>query len=67
VATDLEIIAKSGAWYSYKGERLGQGRENVKEFLRQHPEISNEIEQVIKSNITAVSHPVEDGDVPEDD
>jgi recombination protein RecA len=42
--TDLNIIEKSGAWYSYKGERLGQGRENVKEYLKEHIEIAAEIE-----------------------
>jgi recombination protein RecA len=39
-----DIIEKSGAWYSFKGERIGQGRENVKEYLREHPEVSREIE-----------------------
>ncbi|CAA7602494.1 RecA family profile 1 [Acididesulfobacillus acetoxydans] len=53
VGTDMEIINKSGAWYSYNGERLGQGKENVKEFLRQHPEIANEIEGRIRSNISS--------------
>ncbi|KLU62129.1 protein RecA [Peptococcaceae bacterium CEB3] len=52
VGTDMELINKSGAWYSYNGERLGQGKENVKEFLRQHPEIANEIEGRIRSNIS---------------
>lgn len=48
VATELNIITKSGAWYSYKEERLGQGRENVKEFLKEHPEISREIESQVR-------------------
>jgi len=39
-----EIVEKSGAWYSYNGKRIGQGRENVKEYLREHPEIAEEIE-----------------------
>jgi recombination protein RecA len=51
VGTETEIINKSGAWYSYNGERLGQGRENVKEFLREHPAISSEIEQRIRMSI----------------
>jgi recombination protein RecA len=38
------IVDKSGTWYSYNGERLGQGRENSKAFLREHPEVMNEIE-----------------------
>lgn len=51
IGTQTNIINKSGAWYSYNGERLGQGRENVKEFLRQHPEIAVEIEEKIRGNI----------------
>lgn len=57
VGTEMEIIAKSGAWYSYNGERLGQGRENSKEFLKQHPVIAAEIEQRIRSNISVPAAP----------
>ena len=48
------IIDKSGAWFSYKSDRLGQGRENVKNYLKEHPEVVSEIEQVIleKAGIT---------------
>src|SRR5690606_41878560 len=44
-SSDLEedVIQKSGSWYSYNGERLGQGRENSKQFLKEHPEIRKEI------------------------
>ncbi len=41
------MIDKSGAWFSYKSDRLGQGRENVKNYLKEHPEIMAEIEQAI--------------------
>jgi len=44
----LGVMEKIGAWYSYKGERLGQGRENSKAFLKAHPEIAKEIEEQIK-------------------
>ena len=44
------IVEKAGAWFSYKGEKLGQGRENAKIFLREHPEISNEIETKIRQD-----------------
>lgn len=57
IGTEMEIIAKSGAWYSYKGERLGQGRENVKEFLRQHPAIAAEIDMSIRANISSANVP----------
>ena len=44
------LVEKSGAWFSYKGEKLGQGRENAKIFLRDHPEIANEIENKIRAD-----------------
>lgn len=50
------LIEKSGAWFSYKGQRLGQGRENVRTFLKENPKISNEIEQQIRSNAGLLSH-----------
>ena len=48
IATEMDIIQKSGAWYSYNGERLGQGRENVKQYLKEHPELAAEIEKQIR-------------------
>ena len=51
VATDQDIIEKSGAWFSYNNERLGQGRNNSKEFLIQHPEIIEEIEVKVRENL----------------
>ncbi|MCX5827210.1 MAG: DNA recombination/repair protein RecA, partial [Deltaproteobacteria bacterium] len=44
LAAENAIIEKSGAWYSYKGDRLGQGRDNTRIFLKEHPEILKEIE-----------------------
>ncbi len=44
------LVEKSGAWFSYKGEKLGQGRENAKLFLRDHPEIADEIETKIRAD-----------------
>ncbi|WP_227766532.1 recombinase RecA [Zhaonella formicivorans] len=51
LGTELNIIQKSGAWYSYGEERLGQGRENVKEFLKTHQEIMQLIEQEIRNKV----------------
>ena len=51
LGSDAEIINKSGAWYSYNDQRMGQGRENVKDFLRQNPEISKEIESKIREKM----------------
>ncbi|MCK5315164.1 MAG: DNA recombination/repair protein RecA, partial [Anaerolineales bacterium] len=48
LATGLEIITKRGSFYSYGDLRLGQGRENSKEFLRQNPDLANEIELAIR-------------------
>jgi len=48
LAVDNDIIDKSGAWYAYQGEKIGQGRENVKIFLAEHPEIMTEIENKVK-------------------
>jgi recombination protein RecA len=48
IATELEIIQKSGAWFSYNGERLGQGRENAKQFLKDNPAIAELIEKQIR-------------------
>ncbi|MBL8907470.1 MAG: recombinase RecA [Rhizobiales bacterium] len=44
------IVEKSGSWFSYDGERIGQGRENAKTFLKQNPDVANAIEQAIRSN-----------------
>ncbi len=48
MSSDMDIVNKSGAWYSYGEMRLGQGRENAKEFLRQNPELAKEIESKVK-------------------
>ncbi len=48
VAVDFDIIKKSGSWFSYEGERLGQGREKVKGILEQNPELAEEIENKIR-------------------
>ncbi|MCL1791214.1 MAG: recombinase RecA [Peptococcaceae bacterium] len=49
MGSDTGILTKAGAWYSYNGERLGQGRENVKEYLAGHPEVAAEIEAKIRA------------------
>jgi recombination protein RecA len=50
IAADLDIVLKSGAWYSFKEERIGQGRENSKIFLKEHPEMMAEIEGLIRAH-----------------
>ncbi|MDF2928137.1 MAG: recombinase [Anaerospora sp.] len=51
IGTNMEIIAKSGTWYSYAGTRLGQGKENAKEYLKDNPEIAIEIESKIRESL----------------
>ena len=48
IASDLDIIQKAGAWYSYKGEKIGQGSENAKKYLADHPEIFDEIDHQVR-------------------
>lgn len=51
IAVDFDIVHKSGAWFSYKDERIGQGRDNTKEYLKAHPEITDEIEKQIREKL----------------
>ena len=48
LAVEQEIVDKSGSWYSYQDERIGQGRENAKRFLQDHPEMTTEIDQKVR-------------------
>ena len=59
IGTDLDILDKSGAWYSYKGTRLGQGRENVKEFLKQNKDVCDEVEAKIRETVLVKAKPEE--------
>jgi recombination protein RecA len=65
------VVEKSGSWFSYNGERIGQGRENAKTFLRQNPDMANAIEATIRSNAgilaAALSHGPEKDDAASDD
>ncbi len=59
LATDIDVIVKSGAWYSYNGEKIGQGRENAKIYLQEHPEVCAEVDRRVREHYTAScnSHP----------
>ena len=48
IAANIDVVNKSGAWYAYNGEKIGQGRENAKTFLKNNPDICDEIEQQIR-------------------
>ncbi|SER52053.1 recombination protein RecA [Psychrobacillus sp. OK032] len=72
IGSEFDIIQKSGSWYAYNEERIGQGRENVKQFLKENPSIKNEISLKIReslgmaaSALTIGGHEVEEEDDPE--
>ena len=59
LATEIDVINKSGAWYAYKGDKIGQGRENAKVFLNDNPEIPKEVEQAVRSHFDLQGVPSE--------
>jgi recombination protein RecA len=61
-----EVVEKAGSWYSYKDERIGQGRENVKQYLEDHPEIAESIALEIKSSLGLIKE-IEETDLVEED
>ena len=65
IGTNMEIIQKSGAWYSYNGERMGQGKESVKTYLKEHPEIADEIEKIIRDTLVAEPELFDEGELTE--
>ncbi|MDJ0932069.1 recombinase RecA [Breoghania sp.] len=60
------VVEKSGAWFSYNSQRLGQGRENTKNFLRENPEVTNEIELAIRQSAGLISDKITDPEGGED-
>jgi recombination protein RecA len=64
IATEMDIINKSGAWYSFEGERLGQGRENAKQFLKDNPSVAQKIESKIRESVSLA--PVKSGGAEDD-
>ena len=61
------VVEKSGSWYSYDGTRIGQGRENAKNYLREHPEVANAIENKVRANAGILANALMDGGKEEDD
>ena len=66
VAVELEFVKKAGAWFTYEGEQLGQGRENVKNFLRENPQLMAEIDQRVREHLASDVVEEEVVDVSED-
>ena len=50
IASDIDVVEKSGAWYAYNGEKIGQGKENAKIFLKENPSVADEIEEKIRAH-----------------
>ena len=58
------LVDKAGAWYSYNGERIGQGKDNVRNFLKENPEIAQDIEQQLRARLLGTDSETEtDADV----
>ena len=66
IAVDLDIIDKSGAWFAYNGQKIGQGRENAKLFLKENPDIMKEIESKVRENFN-LAFEKSMGEIPEAD
>ena len=68
MAVNLNIIEKSGSWFSYNGEKIGQGRENAKKYLTDNPELISEIEKKVKDNFeTAFEKSLGDNEIGEEE
>ncbi len=68
LAVDLDIIEKSGSWFSYNGEKIGQGRENAKKYIVEHPKMAEEVEKKVRDNFSqAFENALVDGEPEEDD
>ena len=68
LAVNLDIINKSGAWFSYNGEKIGQGRDNAKKYMEENPEFTKEIEEKVRANMSqAFERSLGDNEIEEDD
>ena len=67
MAVNLDIIEKSGSWFSYNGERIGQGRENIKKYLKDNPEVLAEVEKKVRDNFAKAFEQSLGEEMPEED
>ncbi len=56
MALQANVVKKSGSWFTYEGDQLGQGRENVRQFLKDNPELTEEIENKVKAAFGLMKH-----------
>jgi len=64
VGVDLEIVKKSGAWFTYEGDQLGQGRENARQFLAEHIDIAAELERQVREAVGLTAFGAEGDETP---
>jgi recombination protein RecA len=55
IGAQLNFVEKAGSWYSYNGEKIGQGKDNAREFLKENPKIAQEIEDKIRANSSTLT------------
>ena len=67
LGVNANIVEKAGAWFSYNGERIGQGRENAKKFLRENPAVATTIENAVRENAGLVAEAMLVGPDPEEE
>jgi recombination protein RecA len=61
------VVEKSGSWFSYDSQRIGQGRENAKTFLKENPDIAAKIEAAVRGNSGVIAEKIDQGEPEEDD
>ena len=62
LAAGIDLVRKSGAWYAYEGEKIGQGRENAKAYLESHPEVMEELDRKVREHYNLTGEKQEDAD-----
>ena len=67
LGVNADLLDKSGAWYSYAGNRIGQGKENVRNHLKENPDIANTLEKQIRSHYLAKPDAIPEADMKEDE
>ena len=67
MAVNMDVIEKSGSWFSYNGDRIGQGRENVKKYLQDNPEILEDVEEKVRANFAKAFEDSLGEEIPEID
>ena len=62
LAANANVVVKTGAWYAYKGQKIGQGRENAKQYLLDNPEVYTEIEKIVRDHYFAAENAADDAE-----